>query len=192
MPALSTCRCCGVSQNTYHTLKDMRIVMVDGTVLDTADPASCASFMKVGAHAAAGGLVGAGSSSSSSGGGSGDGSSQQRQRGHGAVTAGAEEKWLVKKWQPKGGICSAAGACGAAAPAPAPGTAAAHAVAEALGAPVVWGPAQQQEHVQPRHGHVAWLGAGVLSRQHRRHANGAGCKQLQELTAGTGCPAWTL
>ena len=23
--------CCGVSQNTYHTLKDMRIVLVDGT-----------------------------------------------------------------------------------------------------------------------------------------------------------------
>jgi hypothetical protein len=23
--------CCGVSQNTYHTLKDMRIVFVDGT-----------------------------------------------------------------------------------------------------------------------------------------------------------------
>lgn len=38
--------CCGVSQNTYHTLKDMRIVFVDGTVLDTADPASCASFLK--------------------------------------------------------------------------------------------------------------------------------------------------
>ena len=38
--------CCGVSQNTYHTLKDMRVVFVDGTVLDTADPASCASFMR--------------------------------------------------------------------------------------------------------------------------------------------------
>ncbi|GAX77289.1 hypothetical protein CEUSTIGMA_g4735.t1 [Chlamydomonas eustigma] len=38
--------CCGVSQNTYHTLKDMRIVLVDGTVLDTADPISCQSFMK--------------------------------------------------------------------------------------------------------------------------------------------------
>ncbi|KAL6754380.1 glycolate dehydrogenase [Haematococcus lacustris] len=37
--------CCGVSQNTYHTLKDMRIVLVDGTVLDTADPASCAAFL---------------------------------------------------------------------------------------------------------------------------------------------------
>jgi hypothetical protein len=39
--------CCGVSQNTYHTLKDMRVVFVDGTVLDTADPVSCANFMKV-------------------------------------------------------------------------------------------------------------------------------------------------
>ena len=38
--------CCGVKQNTYHTLKDMRIVLVDGTVLDTADPASRASFLK--------------------------------------------------------------------------------------------------------------------------------------------------
>mmetsp|Transcript_14411 Transcript_14411/g.39044 ORF Transcript_14411/g.39044 Transcript_14411/m.39044 type:complete len:1096 (-) Transcript_14411:437-3724(-) len=38
--------CCGVSQNTYHTLKDMRVVFVDGTVLDTADPKSCESFMQ--------------------------------------------------------------------------------------------------------------------------------------------------
>lgn len=38
--------CCGVSQNTYHTLKDMRVVFVDGTVLDTADPQSCANFMR--------------------------------------------------------------------------------------------------------------------------------------------------
>lgn len=38
--------CCGVSQNTYHTLKDMRVVFVDGTVLDTADPASRESFLK--------------------------------------------------------------------------------------------------------------------------------------------------
>lgn len=41
--------CCGVSQNTYHTLKDARIVLVDGTVLDTADPESCAAFRKVSA-----------------------------------------------------------------------------------------------------------------------------------------------
>lgn len=36
--------CCGVSQNTYHTLKDMRVVFADGTVLDTADAASRARF----------------------------------------------------------------------------------------------------------------------------------------------------
>lgn len=39
--------CCGVSQNTYHTLKDMRIVFLDGTVLDTADPKSQEAFLKV-------------------------------------------------------------------------------------------------------------------------------------------------
>lgn len=38
--------CCGVSQNTYHTLKDMRVVFVDGTVLDTADPTSREAFLK--------------------------------------------------------------------------------------------------------------------------------------------------
>jgi len=42
--------CCGVSQNTYHTLKDARIVLVDGTVLDTADPESREAFKK--SHAA--------------------------------------------------------------------------------------------------------------------------------------------
>jgi D-lactate dehydrogenase len=39
--------CCGVSQNTYHTLKDMRVVFADGTVLDTADPASRSAFLEV-------------------------------------------------------------------------------------------------------------------------------------------------
>lgn len=38
--------CCGVSQNTYHTLKDMRIVFADGTVLDTADPSSREDFLQ--------------------------------------------------------------------------------------------------------------------------------------------------
>ena len=38
--------CCGVKQNTYHTLKDMRIVFVDGTVLDTGDKASREAFLK--------------------------------------------------------------------------------------------------------------------------------------------------
>lgn len=42
--------CCGVSQNTYHTLKDIRIVLADGSVLDTADPDSRAAFLK--SHAA--------------------------------------------------------------------------------------------------------------------------------------------
>lgn len=38
--------CCGVSQNTYHTLADLRAVFADGTVLDTADSASVAAFEK--------------------------------------------------------------------------------------------------------------------------------------------------
>jgi len=38
--------CCGVLQNTYHTIKDLRLVMHDGTILDTADPNSWASFQK--------------------------------------------------------------------------------------------------------------------------------------------------
>ena len=36
--------CCGVNQNTYHTLEDMRVVLVDGTVLDTASKASRTAF----------------------------------------------------------------------------------------------------------------------------------------------------
>jgi len=39
--------CCGVAENTYHTIKDIRVVLVDGTVLDTGDEGSCRSFMKV-------------------------------------------------------------------------------------------------------------------------------------------------
>lgn len=42
--------CCGVSQNTYHTLQDMRVVFADGTVLDTADQASRDAFLKVCFH----------------------------------------------------------------------------------------------------------------------------------------------
>lgn len=41
--------CCGVSQNTYNTLKDIRLVLADGTVLDTGDEASRAAFLEVGA-----------------------------------------------------------------------------------------------------------------------------------------------
>ena len=46
----SVCTCklvlCAVLQ-TYHTLRDMRVVFLDGTVLDTADPESRAAFLKV-------------------------------------------------------------------------------------------------------------------------------------------------
>ncbi|GMH38900.1 hypothetical protein BSKO_06798 [Bryopsis sp. KO-2023] len=44
--------CCGISQNTYHTLQDMRVVFVDstapsdGAVLDTADPESRNNFLE--------------------------------------------------------------------------------------------------------------------------------------------------
>ncbi|KFM26260.1 Glycolate oxidase subunit GlcD [Auxenochlorella protothecoides] len=38
--------CCGVSQNTYNTLKDIRLVLADGTVLDTGDEASRAAFLE--------------------------------------------------------------------------------------------------------------------------------------------------
>jgi D-lactate dehydrogenase len=36
--------CCGTAQNSYQTLAGMRMVLADGTVLDTRDPASCAAF----------------------------------------------------------------------------------------------------------------------------------------------------
>lgn len=36
--------CCGTAQNSYHTLDAMRIVFVDGSVLDTADPVSIERF----------------------------------------------------------------------------------------------------------------------------------------------------
>jgi FAD/FMN-containing dehydrogenase len=39
--------CCGVAQNTYHTIADMRLLLADGTVLDTADEASCKAFLQV-------------------------------------------------------------------------------------------------------------------------------------------------
>jgi D-lactate dehydrogenase len=38
--------CCGVAQNTYHTIKDMRVMLHDGTILDTAEPNSVAAFRK--------------------------------------------------------------------------------------------------------------------------------------------------
>jgi D-lactate dehydrogenase len=36
--------CCGTAQNSYHTLAGLRVVLADGTVLDTRDPASRAAF----------------------------------------------------------------------------------------------------------------------------------------------------
>src|SRR3569623_2048979 len=36
--------CCGVAYNTYHTLPRMRLMLTDGTVLDSGDPASVAAF----------------------------------------------------------------------------------------------------------------------------------------------------
>ena len=42
--------CCGTKQNTYQTLISMRVVFVDGTVLDTSDEHSKAAFKKSHAH----------------------------------------------------------------------------------------------------------------------------------------------
>lgn len=42
--------CCGTSENSYKTLADIRIILPDGTVLDTGDPESCAGFRQT--HAA--------------------------------------------------------------------------------------------------------------------------------------------
>ncbi|MGZ5240201.1 MAG: FAD-binding and (Fe-S)-binding domain-containing protein [Caldimonas sp.] len=36
--------CCGTAQNSYHTLEGLRVVLADGSVLDTRDPASRAAF----------------------------------------------------------------------------------------------------------------------------------------------------
>jgi D-lactate dehydrogenase len=42
--------CCGTAQNTYRTLERMRLVLADGTVLDSGDPASRRAF--AGSHRA--------------------------------------------------------------------------------------------------------------------------------------------
>ena len=36
--------CCGTAQNSYRTLESLRVVLADGSVLDTADAASRAAF----------------------------------------------------------------------------------------------------------------------------------------------------
>lgn len=42
--------CCGVADNSYKTLLSIRVVLADGTLLDTADAVSRASFVKSHAH----------------------------------------------------------------------------------------------------------------------------------------------
>ena len=36
--------CCGTSENSYKTMADIRIILPDGTILDTGDKASCEEF----------------------------------------------------------------------------------------------------------------------------------------------------
>ncbi len=38
--------CCGVVQNTYHTMHRLRLMLKDGTVLDSGDPASRDAFLR--------------------------------------------------------------------------------------------------------------------------------------------------
>lgn len=38
--------CCGTAQNSYHTLAGLRLVLADGTLLDTEDAASVAAFRR--------------------------------------------------------------------------------------------------------------------------------------------------
>jgi len=38
--------CCGVAQNTYHTMAGLRLILNDGTSLDSADPASRLAFAR--------------------------------------------------------------------------------------------------------------------------------------------------
>ncbi|MGB3383467.1 MAG: FAD-binding and (Fe-S)-binding domain-containing protein [Marinomonas sp.] len=42
--------CCGTAQNSYNTIQSARILLADGTLLDTADEASKASFAQTHAH----------------------------------------------------------------------------------------------------------------------------------------------
>ncbi|CAN7699776.1 FAD-binding and (Fe-S)-binding domain-containing protein [Aquipseudomonas alcaligenes] len=44
--------CCGTAQNSYHTLAGLRLVLADGTLLDSEDPLSVAAF-----HASHGALL---------------------------------------------------------------------------------------------------------------------------------------
>ncbi len=42
----STGMCCTIDQSIFHTLETMRVLLADGTLLDTSDAESCASFRK--------------------------------------------------------------------------------------------------------------------------------------------------
>lgn len=42
--------CCGTAQNSYKTIADIRMILHDGTVLDTADAESVASFYETQGH----------------------------------------------------------------------------------------------------------------------------------------------
>jgi D-lactate dehydrogenase len=46
--------CCGVEQNSYRTIDSMRIILADGTIVDTADDKSRASFSRSHGHILAG------------------------------------------------------------------------------------------------------------------------------------------
>ncbi len=38
--------CCGVSENSYKTVADIRVILADGTLLDTSSESSCREFLK--------------------------------------------------------------------------------------------------------------------------------------------------
>ncbi len=46
--------CCGTSENSYKTLADIKVILSDGTILDTASQESRSSFMKSNGHIIAG------------------------------------------------------------------------------------------------------------------------------------------
>ncbi len=46
--------CCGVVQNTYHTMTRLRLMLKDGTLLDSGDPASREAFLRARPDLAAG------------------------------------------------------------------------------------------------------------------------------------------
>ena len=46
--------CCGVVQNTYHTMARLRLMLKDGTLLDSGDPASRDAFLRARPDLAAG------------------------------------------------------------------------------------------------------------------------------------------